>query len=79
MLAVATEGEIMPEPPPQAFRVDRDLCVGSGVCAVYAPRTFDVGDDGKVVVDRGAHEEAAHVLLAVEGCPTGALSLPDTP
>lgn len=52
--------------------VDRDRCLGSGVCVLYAPDTFTHDDDAKaVVVAHGDPLDA--VRTAVEGCPTQAL------
>jgi ferredoxin len=59
--------------------LDRERCVGSGVCEALAPEVFEVGDDGIVTVLRpepAAAEEDA-VRDAVAQCPTGALSLTD--
>lgn len=59
---------------PLRIEVDRERCMGSGNCAYWAPAVFDVADDLVAVVagDPAAHRERA--LLAVEHCPTGALS-----
>jgi ferredoxin len=58
------------------FRVviDRDLCVGSGLCVATDSRRFAIGPDGKAeysseTVDVGLAEEA------VELCPQAAISL----
>jgi ferredoxin len=55
--------------------IDRDLCMGSGNCAYYAPGAFDIDDDGvAVVIDiKAAPEEK--VLLAAEKCPTHAITV----
>jgi ferredoxin len=58
-------------------KVDRDVCLGTGVCCFYAPGTFDLDDDGRsFVVDPEADAEDA-VRNAVEACPTRALSIVD--
>jgi len=54
---------------------DRDLCIGSGVCVVYAPDAFTQDGDAKVVVLRPNEEADEQVRAAVEGCPTSALTL----
>jgi ferredoxin len=59
--------------------VDRDRCVGSGTCEMFASDVFEVGNDGVVHVlvpgwDGPAPEE---VREAVQACPTQALSLAD--
>ncbi|WP_029432326.1 ferredoxin [Blastococcus sp. URHD0036] len=61
--------------PPLDIRVDRDLCMGSGQCTIYAPRTF-AQDDATIAYvlnpDGGTEEE---VRDAISACPTGALSI----
>lgn len=55
--------------------VDRDRCMGSGNCQFWAPGVFDIDDDGvAVVVDPGAAPED-RIVLAVDGCPTKAITL----
>lgn len=57
------------------IRVDRSVCMGSGQCCWYAPNTFDQDDETVAIVTdpQGDPEEA--IRAAVNGCPTGALSL----
>jgi len=54
---------------------DREVCIGSGVCLMYAPKAFDMSADSKVMVIGDPDVSAADVQAAVEGCPTGALSI----
>lgn len=56
-------------------RVDRDLCMGSGNCAFRAPDTFDLDDTNVAIVVNDPTPDEAAVRLAVEECPTGALSI----
>jgi ferredoxin len=55
--------------------VDRDACMGSGLCIVYAPNTFVHDDESKAVVQEPVGDSADTIAVAVEACPTGALSL----
>jgi ferredoxin len=55
--------------------VDRDRCMGSGMCIVFAPATFAHDDEAKAVVVDAGGDPAESVRAAVEGCPTGALQL----
>lgn len=57
--------------------VDRELCVGHGVCESIAADLFAVGDDGTVQILRTEipAELAAAAATAVAGCPTRALRL----
>ena len=58
-------------------KVDRDVCMGSGMCVVYAAAYFDIDDESKAVFTRPADPSLAEVQIAVEACPTGALTLVD--
>jgi ferredoxin len=60
--------------PRSGIRIDRQRCIGSGVCVVHAPGSFDVGDDAKVTLLDGSDPIEA-IRAAIEGCPTRALSL----
>lgn len=55
--------------------IDRDKCMSSGVCVVYAPGTFSQDESAKAVVVDGAAEDLETVQVAVEACPTHALTL----
>jgi ferredoxin len=54
---------------------DRERCIGSGMCSVYAPDTFTQDEQAKVVVLDPAGDEPDAVRTAVEACPTRALGL----
>lgn len=57
------------------IHIDREVCMGSGNCAFWAPGVFDLDDDGiSVVVDPDAQPEEK-VVLAAQGCPTQAISV----
>ncbi|WP_407562715.1 ferredoxin [Streptomyces sp. 184] len=62
-------------------RVDRDRCVGSGLCMMHVPAVFDQSeDDGKVLLTT-AHPAAAlgrSVRGAAGRCPGRAISLHDS-
>jgi ferredoxin len=55
--------------------VDRERCMGSGNCLFWAPGTFDLDDDGVAIVIDPAGDEADRITVAVEGCPTRAISV----
>jgi ferredoxin len=55
------------------IEIDRELCMGSGQCCVYAPLTFGQDETTIAVVadpDGGSAEE---IRAAVQFCPTQAL------
>jgi ferredoxin len=59
------------------LRVDHELCLGSGMCIVYAPNTFAHDELAKAVVVNPDGDPIDAVRNAVEGCPTSAISLED--
>ncbi|MGW1226499.1 ferredoxin [Streptomyces sp. NPDC001478] len=69
-------------------RIDRTLCLGTGLCESMAPDLFLLDDDGIAATPRdvpaGDAEERTRLLRAVaECCPTGAITVvvrePGTP
>ena len=55
--------------------VDRDVCMGAGICIMYAPATFVHDGDTKAVVIDVDGDPMESIRMAVEACPTGALTL----
>jgi ferredoxin len=55
--------------------IDRDVCMGSGMCIVYAPGTFAHDEQAKAIVVDAAGDPLDAIRVAVEACPTGALTL----
>lgn len=58
-------------------------CAGTGVCAFYAPATFELDERGKVRIaagggDGSAQDSAEDVRNAAEACPTRSIRLPST-
>lgn len=49
--------------------------MGSGMCIMYAPRTFAHDEETKAVVVDPAADTLDDIRVAVEACPTGALTL----
>ncbi len=64
------------------FVADREICIGSGMCVMYAPSTFGQDASAKVIVlagDADADGDPADTIrTAIEACPTGALTLVDS-
>lgn len=65
----------MGDRPRWTVEVDRDACIGSGMCLVYAPATFEHDEEATAVLQDGALDDLETVKLAVEACPTRALHL----
>lgn len=57
--------------------VDYDVCASNGVCMGIAPEVFEVRDDGFLYVLDENPPAALHdkVQMAVNNCPTGAITL----
>jgi ferredoxin len=49
--------------------------MGSGMCIVYAPGSFEHDDETKAVMIDPPGDPIEAVRIAVEACPTGALRL----
>ncbi|HEX7823556.1 MAG TPA: ferredoxin [Mycobacterium sp.] len=58
---------------------DRATCIGAGMCVMTAEAFFDQDDAGLVVVVTGEvpGAECQRVRAAVNGCPSGALRVPE--
>jgi ferredoxin len=66
----------MPESGPTwSVEIDRELCMGSGMCIVYAPGTFAHDEQTKAVVVDSAGDPIDAIRTAVQACPTSALRL----
>lgn len=57
--------------------VNRDVCMGSGNCAFWAPGVFDLDDDGVAVVLDSTAQPRETVVNAAQGCPTQAITVTD--
>jgi len=56
-------------------RINTETCMGSGNCAFWAPRAFDLDENGTaVVLDPGAEAEEK-ILAAAAGCPTRSITV----
>ncbi|HIP74461.1 MAG TPA: ferredoxin [Euryarchaeota archaeon] len=56
-------------------RVDRDTCIGCGVCVALAPEYFKLDSEGKSVAvkEEVAPEDEEKVRNAASSCPTQAI------
>ncbi|MDV5143855.1 ferredoxin [Streptomyces sp. SBC-4] len=60
------------------IRVDRDRCLGAGMCALTAPQVFDQDEDEGLVVlldARPPQDRHAAVRVAAGVCPASAITL----
>ncbi|MFC9701219.1 ferredoxin [Streptomyces sp. NPDC056943] len=59
-------------------RIDRDRCLGAGMCALTAPQVFDQDEDEGLVVlldARPPQEQLAAVRVAAGVCPASVITL----
>lgn len=57
--------------------VDRDLCIGCGLCEDMCPEVFRLGEDGiaVVILDNPEPELYGQVRDSAESCPTDAIAI----
>lgn len=57
--------------------VDRDRCIGTGICESIAADVFEVQDDGtlKLLASKVAPTDRDRMEQAVARCPTSALTI----
>lgn len=60
------------------IKVDPDLCIGAGTCAVIAAKTFELDPQAKaVILETGDAEVPETIIAAARGCPTAAIIIED--
>ena len=59
------------------IEIDRDECLGDGLCCDDAPGTFELDAEDKAVVIDPAGDPPEAVLEAAKGCPCDAIALID--
>lgn len=53
--------------------VDKDKCIGCGICAVLAPKTFKLRSDSKAEVIDPPGDEEEKIKEAIDSCPVDAI------
>lgn len=54
--------------------VDKDLCIGAGVCTAIAAQSFELDDEGKAVILKGIDQDDKDTILdAAKACPVAAI------
>ncbi|MDR7870846.1 MAG: ferredoxin [Tissierellaceae bacterium] len=59
--------------------VDRDACIGCGLCTTICPDVFEMDDEdiATVIADPVPAENEAEAQEAADSCPTDAISIED--
>ena len=54
------------------IKVDKEKCVGCGLCPILCPEIFEINEEGKATVI--SQKEDPHLKEAIEQCPEEAIS-----
>lgn len=56
-------------------KINKEKCIGCGLCSNLCPEVFEMGEDGKAKVKEEADMEKNKECVeeAIEGCPVGAI------
>jgi ferredoxin len=57
--------------------VDRDTCIGDGLCCDDAPETFELDDEQKAVVKNPPGDTKDAIIEAASNCPVDAIKVED--
>jgi len=53
--------------------INKELCIGCGLCTTIARATFELGADGKAAVKDPHGDSEAEVQEAINSCPASAI------
>ena len=57
--------------------IDREQCIGDGLCVNEAPETFVLDDDQKAIVLEGPGDDLEYILAAAKSCPLDIIAVED--
>lgn len=55
--------------------VDKNKCIGCGLCVSLAPKSFKLGDDGKSEAIELSGDDEETIKNAAESCPVEAIKI----
>jgi len=56
-------------------KVDKDKCIGCGLCVSLAPKSFKLGEDGKSQAIESVGDDLETIKNAAESCPVSAIEI----
>lgn len=59
------------------IRLFRDKCISAATCVAIAPETFELDDEGKVVLKDPKGNDEQTIIDAAKSCPTQAIEIYD--
>jgi ferredoxin len=58
--------------------VDKEGCIGAGVCTAIASQSFELDEEGKAVILKGIDQDNKEAILdAAKACPVAAIIIKD--
>ena len=67
----------MSEPAKFKICIDREQCIGDGICVNEAPETFDMDDDQLAFVRPEIGDDKECIMAAAEACPLDIIVVQD--
>lgn len=55
------------------LKIDKEKCIGCGLCASIAEKSFRLSDDGKAQVIEPVGDEETKIQEAIDSCPVQAI------
>jgi len=59
------------------IKILRDKCISAATCVAIAPETFELDDEGKVVLKDLKGNDEQTIIDAAKSCPTQAIEIYD--
>lgn len=53
--------------------IDRNTCIGCGLCVTLCPQVFKLGEDGKAEVINQSADTPSNIQNAIDSCPVGVI------